>query len=69
MAKKDEDFDHNADRYPRIRHALSAVQDKLPNEALYVERIEFVCMANGEVNCRWWTPRAEEPDGIFLPSE
>lgn len=59
--------EEHGDRYPNIYDLLSNLQAHadLPNGP--IERIEVTCLANGEGNCRWWTPRAEEPVGVHLP--
>lgn len=61
------DVDPNVDRYRNIYDLLSDLSEsgQLPNEP--VERVEITCLANGEANCRYWTARAEEPEGLFLP--
>ena len=59
--------DHNRDRYPELRDAISRFLDSgnLPDGP--VERVELTFLANGEGNCRVWPARAEEPDSVFLP--
>lgn len=60
-------LDPNQDHYPNLYDVLATLQqhDEVPNEP--VERIEITALANGEANCRWWLPRAEEPEGIHMP--
>lgn len=61
------DLDPNVDNYPNLYDVLLVLQqhEDVPNEA--VERVEITTLANGEANCRWWTPKAEEPEGIHIP--
>lgn len=58
---------HDIDRYPNIYDVLSDLADAgdLPN--VPVERVELTCLANGEVNCRWWEARAEEAEFVHYP--
>lgn len=67
-AGDEEEFDHNADRYPRLSDALTSVLDALDDPDLVVDRVELTALANGECNCRWWEPRAEEYDFVHIPA-
>lgn len=55
------------DRYPNIYDLLAAIQESgnLPNVPL--ERLEVTALASGEAQYRYWLPRAEEPEGGYLP--
>lgn len=62
-------FDPDQDRYLTLGEALKAIQGSIENVNEPVERVEVTALANGEANCRWWTPRAEEPEAVFIPSQ
>jgi hypothetical protein len=65
--KEEKQPDHNVDRYPNIYDVLSNISEQadLPNGG--IERLEVSCFASGEATYRYWTPRAEEPEGGYLP--
>lgn len=61
-------FDHNVDRYLTLRQALTAIQKSIDNLDVPIERVEVTAQANGEANCRWFEPRALEPDIVHIPA-
>lgn len=60
------ELDHNTDRYPTFSSAVQRIlkEGNLPDGG--IERLEVTCLASGEVAYRWWTPRADEPEGGYL---
>lgn len=66
--EEQETKDHNVDRYPKLKKVLSDLQqsDEIPD--VPIDRLEVTTLANGEANARWWTARAEEPDGVHFPA-
>jgi hypothetical protein len=60
--------DTDADRYPTLERTLSRLLHEKVLEGITIERLELTALANGEANYRFWTPRAEDPDGGHLPS-
>lgn len=60
-------FNPDADRYPTFNQALRRIQTETEIPDGPVERLELHCHASGEVTYRVWGPRAEEPEGGYLP--
>lgn len=58
--------DHEVDRYPTLEDVLGRVLDSDEIAGVTVDRVEITCFANGEANCRWFAPRADESDFIHL---
>lgn len=56
------------DRYPTLTQALARIGSEIASGGVTVDRLEITCLANGEVNCKWWSPRAEEAEFVFLPA-
>jgi hypothetical protein len=56
--------DHDLDRYPNIYDVLATLQHSADLPNVPIEKVEVTCLANGELNCRWWEARAEEPDFV-----
>lgn len=56
-----------SDKYPTARKGIQRVLDEgeIPNGS--IERLEVTFLADGSATYRVWTPRAEEPDGGYLP--
>jgi hypothetical protein len=59
--------DTDADRYPSTVEGLRRVirDAELPEGG--IERLEVRFLASGEATYRVWLPRAEEPEGGYLP--
>lgn len=72
LAKTDkaspEKFDPDQDHYPDATRLLLGLVEGgyLPNGP--VERLEVMSQASGEATFRYWTPRADEPEGGYLPA-
>jgi hypothetical protein len=64
--KEKPSFDPDKDRYPELEAVLSAVlaSDEIPSGP--IERLEVTSLASGEATARVWTPRAEEPLGLYF---
>lgn len=56
------------DRYPTLSQALTKIHAEIASGKVVIDRLELTCLANGEVNCKWWEPRAEEPTFVFIPA-
>ena len=67
--KADRKVDFNSDRYPTAQEGLRRVLDEGDWAKITVDRIEVRFQANGEGTYRYWSPRAEEPEMGFLPSQ
>lgn len=67
-AKQDK-IDPDSDRYPTLAQAFRRVLAESDLGEDPVERLDVHCFANGDVTCRVWPPRAEEPEGTFLSGE
>lgn len=66
-SKEPQKLNTNEDRYLTFRQAIDRVLDEgdIPDEP--VERLEIACLASGDATYRYWTARAEEPEGGYLP--
>lgn len=62
----DEVAPHDVDHYPNVYDLLAHLTSAglLPNTP--VERLEVTALASGEATFRYWTPRAQEPEGGYL---
>jgi hypothetical protein len=56
------------DRYPDFNSLLRRIVAETELGDGLVGRLEVNCQANGEATYRVWSPRAEEPDGGFIPA-
>jgi hypothetical protein len=59
-------IDTDQDRYPKLRGVLQAILQDASLEDAEIERLELTSLADGSATYRYWTPRADEPDGGFL---
>jgi hypothetical protein len=59
--------DYDVDRYPTFRDVLRRVLDEVEAADSPIERLEVTTLASGEATYRYWLPRAEEPEGGYLP--
>jgi hypothetical protein len=55
------------DRYLTLTQALARINSEIASGGVTVDRVEITCLANGEANCRWWTPRSEEAEFVHIP--
>lgn len=55
------------DRYPDLASVFRRILAETDLGEGPVERIEVNCLASGEASLRVWGPRAEEPEGSYLP--
>lgn len=71
MAAKDtkapKQLDFNVDRYPTFTQLIARIQSEAEIPDVAVERLEITCLASGDATYRYWTARAEEPEGGYLP--
>lgn len=66
VSQQDPTFDHNQDRHPTFDQVMQRISHEADLPTGPVERLEVNCLASGELTYRWWTPRAEEPEGGYL---
>jgi hypothetical protein len=55
------------DRYLTLREVCDKIVQEADRFGERVERVEINVFANGDATFRVWPPRAEEPDGGYLP--
>lgn len=55
------------DKYPTARQGIMRVLDTGDIPKGSIERLEITFLADGSATYRVWTPRAQEPDGGYLP--
>lgn len=60
-------LDTDKDRYPTATEGLRRVVSEANLPEGPIEYLEVRFMADGSATYRVWTPRAEEPDGGYLP--
>lgn len=59
-------FDHDIDRYPTFNQGMQRILNEAAIDDAPIDRLEVRFLANGDCTYRYWTPRAEEPEGGFL---
>jgi hypothetical protein len=59
----------DVDRYPDWADALRRIVAEADLPEGPIERLEVTTLANGDITCRIWPARAEEPEGIVLYGE
>lgn len=60
-------IDTDADRYPTIKDGLRKLLHSPDLENLTVDRLDVRFLANGDVTCRMWEPRADDFLVVFVP--
>lgn len=67
-SERPNEVDTDADRYPTVKQGLRKLLEADDLDDTILDRLDVRFLANGEVTCRTWEPRAEEFRVVFIPA-